>query len=145
LLFVQDITFQTDAHVWVGYLTVWAVVFKAFASWPTLTGWWPRRFSPSRRVLEKTMAWVVLVLVPLCYVTGLILTVQPYSTILLPRRAWRDAHLWTSILLLVPLAWHVWRFLPTAMRVGTNQLRRMVRGPPVRTIGARSGGRVDSR
>jgi hypothetical protein len=143
LLFVQDITFQTDAHVWVGYLTVWTVGLKAVASWPTLTGWWPKRFSPSRRVLEKTMAGLVLLLVPVCYATGLVLTVQPYSTVLLSRRTWRDAHLWVSILLLVPLAWHVWRFLPVAIRVATVQLRRIGRGAMVRTIAVRGGGRVD--
>jgi hypothetical protein len=145
LLFVQDITFQTDAHVWVGYLTVWIVALKAATSWPTLTGWWPRRLSPSRRVVEKSMAVLVLILVPLSYATGLILTVQPYSSLVLSRHTWRDAHLWISVALLVPLAWHVWRFLPVAIRVATVQVRRLAARQRIRTIVVHGGARVDPR
>jgi hypothetical protein len=121
LLVVQDVTFQTDVHVWVGYLTVWLIALKAWASWPTLIGWWPRKFSPSRQLLEKTLASA-------SYLTGLALTVRLYGTFLFAARIWRDAHLWSSGLLLLPLAWHVWRFLPTAARVALVQVRRLVIG-----------------
>ncbi len=128
LLVVQDVTFQTDVHVWVGYLTVWLIALKAWASWPTLIGWWPRKFSPSRQLIEKTLAWSILVFASTSYLTGLALTVRPYGTFLISARIWRDAHLWTSGLLLLPLAWHVWRFLPTATRVALVQVRRIVIG-----------------
>jgi hypothetical protein len=126
LLVVQDITFQTDVHVWAGYLSVWLIALKALASWPTLVGWWPRRLIPSRRRIEKALAWSVLILAPTSYVTGLALTVRPYAPLLFSYRIWRDAHLWSSALLLLPLAWHVWRFFPTAIRVLTVQLRRVM-------------------
>jgi len=73
LLVVQDLSFQTDLHVWVGYLSAGVVALKAIASWPTLTGWWPRRFRPRRLALEKLLAWSLFVLAPLSYATGLVL------------------------------------------------------------------------
>jgi hypothetical protein len=127
LLFIQDVTFQTDVHVWVGYLSTWAIALKAWASWPTLIGWWPRRFGSVRRTWEKTMSWLVLVLAPTCYLTGLALTLRPTPALYTSMRLVRDAHLWSSALLLVPLGWHVWRFLPIAIRVVTTQLRRTVK------------------
>ncbi len=121
LLVIQDISFQTDVHVWVGYLTTWAILLKAWASWPTLTGWWPRRFSRIRRVVEKAIASSILILAPASYLSGVALALR-----LLPReeRALRDLHLWVSALLILPLAWHLVRFFPEGIRVLRVQCRR---------------------
>ncbi len=123
LLVVQDITFQTDVHVWVGYLTTWAIALKAVASWQTLVGWWPSRLGPARLAFEKVAAASVLVLGPASYLTGVALTVRH-----LPRTEHlvRDVHLWVSALLVVPLAWHVVRFLPTGLRIFRVQLVDLV-------------------
>jgi hypothetical protein len=123
LIFLQDITFQTDVHVWLGYVTCGVVGLKAWASWPTLLGWRPKRFSPTRHHVEKVLAWSLLALVVACYLTGLALTVRSYLSPVIAWRLVRDAHLWTSALLLVPLSWHLWRFLGVAVRVVTVQLR----------------------
>jgi hypothetical protein len=136
LLYLQDITFQTDVHVWAGYLSAGLIALKVLASWPTLVGWRPRRFGPSRRIVEKALAWALLALALTCYVTGLALTARPDAPLLLSSRSWRDLHLWSSALLVVPLAWHVWRFYPTAIRVLTVQLRRLARFRQERTVRA---------
>jgi hypothetical protein len=122
LLFLQDVTFHTDLHVWVGDVSTVVIVAKALASWPTLTTWWPGRFTPARLTAEKAMAWMLLVLAPTSYVTGLALTLRPYVVLPFSHDLWREAHLWSSALLIVPLAWHVWRFTPTALRVLSVQL-----------------------
>jgi hypothetical protein len=70
LLALQDISFQTGLHVWAGYLTVWALLWKAWASWPALVGWWPRRFSPGRLAAEKAAAWALLALADPTFPTG---------------------------------------------------------------------------
>ncbi len=123
LIFLQDVTFQTDVHVWIGYLTAVFIVAKALASWPTLTGWWPRRFSLPRQTAEKGLAWILLILAPTSYVTGLALTLRPNVFLPVSQHLLRDAHLWSSALLLAPLGWHVWRFVPSATRVLMVQLR----------------------
>ncbi len=124
LLVIQDISFQTDVHVWVGYLTTWAILLKAWASWPTLTGWWPRRFSRLRRLVEKAAASSVLLLGPASYLSGIALELR-----LLPReeRTMRDLHLWVSALLILALAWHLVRFFPEGIRVFAVQIRRWPR------------------
>jgi hypothetical protein len=122
LLALQDISFQTGLHVWAGYLTVWALLWKAWASWPTLVGWWPRRFSPGRLAAEKAAAWALLALAPASYTTGLALMLRRPD---LPYGRLHDLHLWVSLALLVPLGWHVWRFFPTGLRILTVQLRQM--------------------
>lgn len=120
LLVIQDISFQTDLHVWAGYLSTGAIVLKAWASWPTLTGWWPHRLSPARLTFEKTAAWALLILGPASYLTGLALVWRPFlrydPTI-------RNAHLWVSLALVVALGRHVWRFFPTGLKVFWVQLR----------------------
>ena len=123
LLALQDMSFQTDLHVWVGYLTVWTIAWKIWASWPTLIGWWPRRYTPSRRAVEKVMAWSLLVLAPASYLSGTALDLR-----LLPHvaRAVRDVHLIVSALFVVPFAWHVWRFLPTGLKVLWVQLKHLL-------------------
>jgi len=35
-----------------------------------------------------------------------------------------DLHLWLSVLLIVPLAWHVYRYLPTGLRIFWIQIKR---------------------
>jgi hypothetical protein len=122
LLVIQDISFQTDVHVWAGYLTVWTIALKAWASWPTLLGWLPRRFSPSRLAFEKSVSWALLALAPASYLTGLTLTWRPMSH---SYPLLRDLHLWVSALLLLPLAWHVIRFLPLGLKVFWLQLKRI--------------------
>lgn len=122
LVQVQDIGFQTNLHVWVGYLTTWAIGLKAIASWPTLRGWWPRKFAPFHLVIEKSAAWGLLVLAPASYLTGAAISLHliPFHS-----RLVRDVHLWVSVLLLVVFAWHVWQFFPTGMKVLWVQLRRI--------------------
>jgi hypothetical protein len=126
LLVIQDISFQTDVHVWAGYLTCWTIALKAWGSWPTLIGWWPRRLSPPRLVAEKAAAWSLLALAPASYVTGLALTLRPMH---LANPLLRDLHLWVSALLLLPLTWHAIRFLPTGLKVFWVQLKRLGAAP----------------
>ena len=121
LLFVQDITFQTDLHVWVGYLTTGVIALKAWVSWPTLLEWRPPRFGPTRLVLEKAAAWSLLALGPASYLTGLALSFRLWP---LHASSLRDVHLWVSIALVLPLAWHICRFFPTGLKVLTVQARR---------------------
>ncbi len=132
LLVVQDISFQTDVHVWAGYLTTWTLALKAWQSWPTLTGWFPRRFSPSRLRAEKAAAWALLVLGPASYLSGVAVALRWFP---LQDRLALNVHLWVSVALVAPLAWHVWRYFPEGIRVLSVQLRRS--GP-----GARAGGRA---
>lgn len=121
LLFLQDVPFQTDVHVWVGYLTCWVVALKIWASWPTLLNWSPRRFSLPRVAAEKLAAVALLVLAAASYLTGLALAVRlPWFH----DRTLRDVHLVVSALLLVPLAWHLVRFLATSLRVVSVQVKR---------------------
>ena len=122
LLVIQDISFQTDVHVWAGYLTTWTVALKAWSSWPTLTGWWPRRFSASRLKIEKFAAWSVRVLAPTSYVSGIAVALRLFR---LQDRLLLNAHLWVSLALLVPLGWHVWRYFPEGLRVLSVQLRQV--------------------
>jgi hypothetical protein len=122
LLQLQDIGFQTDLHVWVGYLTAWAILLKAIASWPTLVGWWPRRFAPLHLLIEKAAAWGLLVLAPASYLTGTALALHFVS---LREHLVHDLHLYTSALLVLVLAWHVWHFLPTGLRVMAVQVRHL--------------------
>lgn len=122
LLVLQDVPFQTDVHVWVGYLTCWLVALKIWASWPTLVGWWPRRFSLPRLAGEKLAAGSLLVLASAAYLTGVALTLRPVP---FPRGALRDVHLVVSALLLVPLAWHLARFLSLSQRIAAVQLARL--------------------
>jgi hypothetical protein len=122
LLFLQDVPFQTDVHVWVGYLSCGVLALKIWASWPTLLGWWPRRFSTPRLAAEKLAAVSLLVFATASYLTGLALTVRPP---LFHDRTLRDVHLVVSALLLVPLAWHLIRFLATSLRVVAVQIRRL--------------------
>ena len=121
LLYLQDVGYQTDLHVYVGYASLLVVAAKAAASWPTLRGWWPRRFSPGRLQFEKAMAWGVLIFAPASYVSGVATVLRPFRRgqgIIL------DLHLWLSILLIVPLAWHIYRFLPTGLRIFWIQIKR---------------------
>ena len=120
LLIVQDISFQTDVHVWAGYLTTWTVLLKAWSSWPTLTGWWPRRFTPERMKAEKAAAWALLALAPASYLSGIAVALR-----WLPRddRLALNLHLWVSLALLAPLGWHVWRYFPEGCRVLSVQVR----------------------
>jgi hypothetical protein len=122
LLVLQDISFQTDLHVWAGYLSIWAIALKAYVSWPTLRGWWPRGYSPTRRSLEKALAWVVLVSGPLSYVTGLGLLLRhvPFGSANL-----REIHLWVSAAFSLSLGWHLIRFLPLGLRVLVVQVRQL--------------------
>lgn len=129
LLVIQDISFQTDVHVWIGYLTTWTILLKAWASWPTLTGWWPRRFSPSRLANEKAAAWALLILAPASYLSGIALALRFFPV---GDRAIENVHLWVSAALLLPLGWHVWRFFPEGLRVLSVQVRHgfaLRRGP----------------
>ncbi|MGH2458969.1 MAG: hypothetical protein ACRDIY_08890 [Chloroflexota bacterium] len=120
LLVLQDISFQTDVHVWAGYLTTWALVLKAWNSWPTLTGWWPRRFSRSRLATEKAAAWALLVLAPASYLSGIAVALRWLP---LQDRLALNVHLWVSVALLAPLGWHIWRYFPEGLRVLTVQIR----------------------
>lgn len=131
LLVLQDISFQTDAHVWAGYLTTWAIALKALSSLPTLTGWWPRRFSPSRLKLEKAAAWSVLVLAPASYLSGIAVALR---LLRFQDRLLLNAHLWISLALLIPLGWHVWRYFPEGTRVLTVQVRHLTNDRRPRVI-----------
>lgn len=125
LLMLQDISFQTDVHVWIGYVTTAVIAVKGVAAWPALTGWRPRRFSAARLVIEKGVAWAVIVLAPASYLTGIALALHwlPFEN-----RAVLDLHLWVSAALVLLLGWHVWRFFPEGIRVMTVQIRRGIRG-----------------
>lgn len=120
LLTLQDIGFQTDVHVWAGYLTIWAIALKAWASWPTLRGWHPRRFSALRFNLEKAAAWALLTLAPASYLTGTAIALRLFR---FHDRFISNLHLWVSLLLLPVLAWHILRFLPLGLKVLRVQLK----------------------
>ncbi len=127
LLYLQDIGFQTDTHVYVGYASLLVVIAKAVVSWPTLRGWWPKRFGPNRLQFEKAMSWGVLIFGPASYLSGLALELRPFHR---QQSFLLDLHLWLSILLIVPLAWHICRFLPTGLRIFWVQIKRTVTPRP---------------
>ena len=121
LLYLQDVGYQTDLHVYAGYASMFLVVAKAAASWPTLRGWWPKQFGPGRLQFEKSMAWAVLIFGLASYLSGIATVLRPFRRgqgIIL------DLHLWLSVLLIVPLAWHVYRYLPTGLRIFWIQIKR---------------------
>ena len=121
LLVIQEISFQTDVHVWVGYLTTWTLALKAWASWPTLIGWCPRRFSAERLRAEKVAASALLALAPASYLSGITLALRLFP---LHVPIVRDVHLWVSVLLIPPLAWHMIRFFPEGLKVFSVQVDR---------------------
>ncbi|MBI3966720.1 MAG: DUF4405 domain-containing protein [Chloroflexi bacterium] len=112
---------QADIHIWVGLVSIPLLVVKSWATWPMLRHWRPPRTDDLDRALDRALAWAMPVLFAAIFVSGLLVYVRwtPGG-----RDFWLESHLWLSFLAVVPILYHLWRYLPLALRVVAWAARR---------------------